>query len=86
MSFALRTGRRIQLLSPQAAAAHPDLATARQAPSNRIVGAPGAVVARLEQLARETAADELMIFPFTHGIAERLRSLELLAQAWLQTV
>jgi luciferase family oxidoreductase group 1 len=82
MGFALRTGRRIQLLSPQAAAAHPDLAAARQAPSNRIVGAPGTAVARLEQLARDTAADELMIFSFTYGIAERIRSLELLAQAW----
>jgi luciferase family oxidoreductase group 1 len=86
MGFALRTGRRIQLLSPRAAAAHPDLAAARQAPSNRIVGAPGPVVARLEHLARETAADELMIFPFTHGIAERIRSLELLAQAWQRVV
>jgi luciferase family oxidoreductase group 1 len=82
MGFALRTGRRIQLLSPQEAAAHPDLAAARQAPSNRIVGAPGTVASRLEQLARETAADELMIFPFTHGIAERVRTLELLASAW----
>jgi luciferase family oxidoreductase group 1 len=82
MSLALRTGRRIQLLSPQAAATHPDLATARQAPSNRIIGTPGPVVARLEKLVRETAADEIMVFPFTYGIAERIHSLELLAQAW----
>jgi luciferase family oxidoreductase group 1 len=82
MGFALRTGRRIQLLSPQAAATHPDLAAAQQAPSNRIIGTPGSVVTRLEKLVRETAADEIMIFPFTHAIAERIRSLELLAQAW----
>jgi luciferase family oxidoreductase group 1 len=82
MSFALRTGRRIQLLSPQAAAAHPDLAIARQTPSNRIIGTPGPVVERLERLVRETGADEIMIFPFTYGIDERIRSLELLAQAW----
>jgi luciferase family oxidoreductase group 1 len=85
MSFALRTGRRIQLLSPQAAAAHPDLVMARQIPTNRIVGAPNAVVSRLEQLAHTTAADEIMVFPFTHGIDERIRSLELLAQAWQQS-
>jgi luciferase family oxidoreductase group 1 len=82
MGFALRTGRRIQLLSPQAAAEHPDLPAARQAPSNRIIGTPEAAVARLEALARETTADELMIFPFTYGIDERVRSLELLARAW----
>jgi alkanesulfonate monooxygenase SsuD/methylene tetrahydromethanopterin reductase-like flavin-dependent oxidoreductase (luciferase family) len=46
------------------------------------VGAPGPVVARIEELARETSADEIMVFPFTHGIDERVRSLELLAQAW----
>ena len=82
MSFALRTGRRIQLLSPQAAASHPDLATARQIPSNRIIGTPGTVVERLADLVRATAADEIMVFPFTYGIDERICSLELLAQAW----
>jgi luciferase family oxidoreductase group 1 len=84
MSFALRTGRPIQLLPPEAAARHPDLAAARAAPTNRIVGTPSAVVARIADLARETAADEIMIFPFTHGIDERIRSLELIAQAWGQ--
>jgi luciferase family oxidoreductase group 1 len=82
MTFALRTGRRIQLLPPQAAATHPDLAAARQMPSNRIIGTPDAVVARIERLVHETAADEIMVMPFTHGIDERVRSLELLAQAW----
>jgi luciferase family oxidoreductase group 1 len=82
MTLALRTGRRVQMLSPQAAAAHPDLDIARQLPSNRIVGAPGPVVARIEHLAQETAADEIMVFPFTYGIDERIHSLELLAQAW----
>jgi luciferase family oxidoreductase group 1 len=82
MTLALRTGRRIALLPPQVAASHPDLAAARRMPTNRIVGAPGSVVARIEELARETSADEIMVFPFTHGIDERVRSLELLAQAW----
>jgi hypothetical protein len=39
-------------------------------------------VAQLEALVRETAADEIMVTSITHGIDERLRSLELLAQAW----
>jgi luciferase family oxidoreductase group 1 len=86
MTYGIRTGRRIAPLSPQAAALHPDLAAARRMPTNRIVGAPGPVVARIEELVRETAADEIMIFPFTHGIDERVRSLDLLAQAWKQRV
>jgi luciferase family oxidoreductase group 1 len=82
MTFALRTGRFIPILSPQAAATHPELATARQFPTSRIVGAPGTVVERLADLVRETAADEIMVFSFTYGIDERIRSLELLAHAW----
>jgi luciferase family oxidoreductase group 1 len=82
MTLAIRTGRVIPLLPPQIAAEHPDLTTARQYPSNRIVGAPSTVVARLEGLLAETAADEIMIFTLTHGIDERIRSLELLAHAW----
>jgi alkanesulfonate monooxygenase SsuD/methylene tetrahydromethanopterin reductase-like flavin-dependent oxidoreductase (luciferase family) len=82
MTFAIRTGRSIQLLSPQAAADHPDLALARSLPTNRIIGAPETVVARLEALVHETSANEIMVFTFSHGLAERIRSLELLAQAW----
>ena len=82
MTLAIRSGRLIPLLSPALAADHPDLAMARQMSSNRIVGAPATVVARLEALIGETAANEIMVFTFTHGIAERIRSLELLAQAW----
>jgi luciferase family oxidoreductase group 1 len=80
--LAIRTGRLMPLLSPEAAASHPDLAAARRLPTNRIVGAPGPVVARLEQLVRQTAADEIMVFTFTYSIDERARSLELLARAW----
>jgi luciferase family oxidoreductase group 1 len=80
--YALRTGRFVPLLSPERAAAHPDFAAAQRMPTNRIVGSPDSVVARLEQLARETSADELMIFTFAHGLDERIRSLELLARHW----
>jgi luciferase family oxidoreductase group 1 len=81
-TLAIRTGRSIGLLSPEAAAAHPDLATARRFPSNRITGTPERVAGQLANLARETSADELMVLTLTHGIAERVRSLELLAAAW----
>lgn len=82
MIFALRNGRPTQLLTPEAAAAHPDLAMARQMPTNRIMGSPSTVVAGLETLLSATAADEIMVSSFTHGIEERIHSLELLAQVW----
>ena len=51
-------------------------------PSNAVIGGPGRVVAELRQLAADTGADELMVTASTHGVAERLHSLELLARAW----
>jgi luciferase family oxidoreductase group 1 len=80
--YALRTGRFVPLLSPERALAHPDLAAARSMPTNRIVGTPEGVVARLDELARATQANELMIFTFAHGLEARIRSLELLAGHW----
>ena len=82
MVLTIRAGGNIPLLPPEVAAVHPDLPLARQFPTSRIVGAPAAAVAQLEALARETAADEIMVTSITHGIDERVRSLELLAQAW----
>lgn len=82
MTLAIRTGRRIPLLPPEVAANHFDLPAARSFPSNRIIGTPTAVVARLDQLIEATAANEIMVMTVTHGISERLRSLELLAEAW----
>jgi luciferase family oxidoreductase group 1 len=83
MVLAIRTGRLTPLLSPEAAAAHPDLELARSLPTNRIVGSTEAVVERLEELVAATGADEIMVSSFTHGLDERARSLELLAGAWL---
>jgi luciferase family oxidoreductase group 1 len=82
MTYGLRSGLFMPLLSPEDAAVHPDLPAARRLPSNRILGTPAQAAARLEQLAGETGADELMILTVTYGVEERLRSLELLAQAW----
>jgi luciferase family oxidoreductase group 1 len=77
---ALRTGRQPQLLSPAEAAVHPDFPAALQMPSNRIVGDSSLVADRLTALAEQTHADELMISTMTHGLAERLQTLENVAE------
>ncbi|HMN29300.1 MAG TPA: LLM class flavin-dependent oxidoreductase [Caldilineaceae bacterium] len=82
MMFAVRSGRFTPLLSPEEAAAHPDLHLAMHTPTNWITGAPDSVVEQLEELVRASEADEIMVVTFAHGLAERLRSLELLAHAW----
>ncbi|KPV49612.1 alkanal monooxygenase, partial [Kouleothrix aurantiaca] len=86
MRLAIRTGRFIPLMSPEQAARHPDLPTARSMPTNQIIGTPDAAVARLESLAQQTGANELMIAGFTHGLDERAHSLELLAERWFAEV
>jgi luciferase family oxidoreductase group 1 len=82
MRLSLRLGRRRPVPSLQEAERDPERAAAEAMPSNAIVGDPAAVVAELRQLADETGADELMLSASTHGVAERLHSLELVAHAW----
>jgi luciferase family oxidoreductase group 1 len=82
MLWAIRTGRPRALPTPATALAHPDLAAARRLPTSRIVGTPDAVVARLDDLARDAGADELMVTTVAHGLDARVRSLTLLAEAW----
>ena len=82
MTYAIRSGRFIPLLPPERANAHPDLPIARQMPTNRIIGTPASVVAALEELVDITVANELMVFSAAYGVENRVRSLELLAQAW----
>ena len=48
----------------------------------QIVGRPEKVAATLRHLANETSADELMVTTMIFGRGERLRSYELLADAW----
>ncbi len=80
--MALRTGRRLTLMSPERASAHPDLAAAASMPSNRIVGDPDHVAERLRQLAERTEANEIMISTMTHGLAERIDTLAIVADIW----
>ena len=82
MTYAIRTGRFIPLLSPEEANEHPDLPIARTMRSNRIIGAPETVVGKLEALVEQTVANELMISTAAYGVDRRVRSLQLLARAW----
>jgi luciferase family oxidoreductase group 1 len=82
MRLAIRTNRLRPVPSLEEAVVDPERAAAEAMPSNAIVGSPGTAVAQLRQLAADTGADELMVTASTHGVAERVHSLELLAAAW----
>ena len=82
MVLAIRTNRLRAVPSLEEAATDPQRAAAEAMPTNSIVGEPGRAVAELRQLAAETGAHEVMVTASTHGAAERVHSLELLAEAW----
>jgi len=48
----------------------------------QFVGSPATVVEKLEILQRATGADELLVTTITHDHHDRVRSYDLLAQAW----
>ncbi len=74
------------LLSVEDAAAQPLSALERvqlaQQRNRRLVGAPDRVRVVLEELSRRTAADELAVLTICHDPGARLRSYELLAEAF----
>jgi luciferase family oxidoreductase group 1 len=82
----LRQGRPQQLPTPEEAAEYVFTPSERELVRSwtapLIVGDPGEVRDQLEALAALTAVDELMITTMVHGPADRLRSYELLAEAW----
>jgi len=80
--LAMRTGRRLTLMSPEQAAAHPDLEAATSMPSNRIVGDPEHVAERIQDLIERTDADEIMISTMTYGLPERVATLDIVANFW----
>ena len=82
--WGIRTGRFWPLSPPDEAMSHPEWQRAATMPTNAIVGDPDETVSALEALADATGADELMIHTSTFGLAERIASLELLAEAWQQ--
>ncbi|NUO98992.1 MAG: LLM class flavin-dependent oxidoreductase [Nonomuraea sp.] len=72
--------------TPEEAAAHvwseDDLALVKDRIDTRFVGTPDAVAERLRVLRRVTGADELLVTTITHDHQDRVRSYELLAEAW----
>ncbi len=78
--------RRPPILPPEKVAAHAwtDLERTKAAQSRAkvAVGAPDRVRARLEALAAEYGADELVVLTVCHDRAARLRSYQLLAEAF----
>jgi luciferase family oxidoreductase group 1 len=82
MRLAIRTNRLRPVPSLEESQVDPERAAAEAMPSNAIVGSPASVAAELRQLAADTGADELMLSASTHGVEERVRSLELVAGAW----
>jgi luciferase family oxidoreductase group 1 len=82
MRLAIRTNRLRPVPSLAEAEVDPERPAAEAMPSNAIVGTAESVVADLRQLAADTGADELMLSASTHGVEERIRSLELVAAAW----
>jgi luciferase family oxidoreductase group 1 len=86
-SFAqLRTGRPAPLPSPQEAMAHvftaEEQAIVEPYKKLQIVGTPEWVRARIEAIARRTESDEVMIATHAFDQAARVRSYELVAQAF----
>jgi alkanesulfonate monooxygenase SsuD/methylene tetrahydromethanopterin reductase-like flavin-dependent oxidoreductase (luciferase family) len=82
MMLAIRTNRLRPVPSLAEAETDPERPAAEAMPTNWIVGAPDRAVDELRRLVADTGADELMVTSSTHGAAERVRSLELLADAW----
>ncbi|MCP3991811.1 MAG: LLM class flavin-dependent oxidoreductase [Actinomycetia bacterium] len=80
--YGMRNGRLHPLLSPDEAAAHEDFAPATAMATNSLLGTADEVVAGMDDLVAMTGASELMLHTATHGLAERLRSLELIAERW----
>lgn len=82
----LHTGRTGPFPSVQEAEAYAytahELAIVRQARRRTVAGAPEQVPARLLELGAEYGVDELVVVTITHDFKARLRSYELLAEAF----
>ncbi|MCH2594152.1 MAG: hypothetical protein MKZ85_14180, partial [Pedosphaera sp.] len=84
--YGMRSGRFWSLVPPDEALSHPEWSRAEAMPSNAINGTAEEVAKGLEQLAEQTQANELFLHCSSFGLAERLTSLDLIAEQWgLQT-
>ena len=79
LRLGIRTNRRHPLLSPEAAAEHPDADAARRMPTDQLIGSAERVGEGLRALKTRTRASELMLTAATFDVADRVRSLELIA-------
>jgi luciferase family oxidoreductase group 1 len=86
----LRSGRPGRLSSPEEAATHEFSPSEQLMLESRtrgqIVGGPETVRAGLDELRRETEADELMITAMIHGYGDRVRSYQLVADIAAEAV
>lgn len=83
----LRNGQPVPFPSPEEAAAYPYTPEERAAAnayrrSTQIVGDPATVKSQLDHLVKITEADEAMVVTLVHSHAARVRSYELLAEAY----
>lgn len=82
----IHSGRFLPLPSPEEALAYPyseyEREALREVRERTLVGTPAQVRAGIEALAAASAADEVMIVGNIHDHAARLRSYELIAQAF----
>lgn len=82
----IRRGEFLPLPSPEEAIAYPytdfEREAVREYRSRTVIGSPTTVRYTIESLIRDSGADEVMVVSNLHGHAERLRSYELLAQAF----
>ena len=80
----LLTGRPIAFPSPEESLAYPfteqELALLKTVEARSIVGTPDQVKAKLELLAKQHGAEEMVVVTITYDYASRLRSYELLAK------
>jgi len=85
MFLGVVTGQRQKLQPPrpieEVAAGHL-LSQVEQTLSIRAVGSPTTVVRQLEEIVAATGADELILTAYHYDPADRLKGLELLAEAW----
>ncbi|WP_224363537.1 LLM class flavin-dependent oxidoreductase [Hyalangium versicolor] len=83
-----RTNQRARLPSPEEALAYVyspfEREVAESIRAMQIFGSPETVKRRIDALVERTSADEVMVLTNTYGHAERLRSYELLAEAFLR--
>lgn len=79
----IRRGEFLPLPSPEEAQAYPytdfERAAVREHRNRTVIGSPATVKTAIENLVRDSGADEVMVVTNLYGHAERLRSYELLA-------